>query len=169
MTEIANSNFPPFYLATFPRLLLDCSDFSFLIFSYREKIVHDMLHSKFWKTKFHSKIKCFLLLSRSNFRIWPTGTYVSNIFESILYSKKKYNNRIFFFVFLNRVEYEIIGTIYSSRGRFFGKKNTQILSTLLLMFSALWKKFYKISKLHVHRTLNFCRKKLWSFEQKWIL
>ena len=29
VTEIANSNFPPFYLATFPRLLLDCSDFSF--------------------------------------------------------------------------------------------------------------------------------------------
>ena len=78
MMEIANSNFLPISLATFPRFLLERSDFSFLIFSYREKIVHDMLHSKFWKIKFLSKIKCFLLLSRSNFQIWPTGTVIWN-------------------------------------------------------------------------------------------
>ena len=78
-TEIANSNFPLIFLSTFPRLSLDCSDFSFLIFSYREKIVHDRFHSKFWKIKFHSKIKCFLLFSRSNFQIWPTGTKFRNV------------------------------------------------------------------------------------------
>ena len=50
----------------------------FLIFSSREKIVHDRFHSKFWKIKFHSKIKCFLLLSRSNFQIWPTGTDIES-------------------------------------------------------------------------------------------
>ena len=47
LTEIANSNFPLFYLATFPRLLFDRSEFSFSVFSYREKIVHDRLHSNF--------------------------------------------------------------------------------------------------------------------------
>ena len=34
-----------------------------------------MFLSKFWKIKFHFKIKYFLLFSRSNFQIWPTGTY----------------------------------------------------------------------------------------------
>ena len=47
VTEIANGNFLLLYLATFPRLLLDRSDFSFSVFSYREKIVHDRLHSNF--------------------------------------------------------------------------------------------------------------------------
>ena len=61
VTEIANGNFLLLCLATFPRLLLDRSDFSFSVFSYREKVVHDRLHSNFWKIKFHSKIKrsCF--------------------------------------------------------------------------------------------------------------
>ena len=47
MMEIANGNFLPICLATFPRFSLERSDFSFLIFSYREKIVHDRFHSKF--------------------------------------------------------------------------------------------------------------------------
>ena len=58
MMEIANSIFPLFYLATFPRLLFDRSPFSFSVFSYREKIVHDRLHSNFSKIKFHPKIEC---------------------------------------------------------------------------------------------------------------
>ena len=47
VSEIANGNFLLIYLATFPRLSLDCSEFSFSTFSYREKIVHDRLHSNF--------------------------------------------------------------------------------------------------------------------------
>ena len=47
VSEIANGNFLLIYLTTLPRLSLDCSDFSFSVLSYREKNVHDRLHSNF--------------------------------------------------------------------------------------------------------------------------
>ena len=62
VTEIANSNFPRFYLATFPRFLLDCSDFSFSVFSYREKIVHDRLIRIFEKSNFTPKLSVLVFL-----------------------------------------------------------------------------------------------------------
>ena len=84
VTEIANSNFPVFYLATFPRLLLDCSDFSFSVSVIARKSCMTGSIRVFEKLNFTPKLSAlaFLKVKLPNMTDWHTGRLAAKISNS---------------------------------------------------------------------------------------